>query len=925
MPDQLTMDILDIMKQCSLFKGLTESEINSTAKYFTKESYEASDVVFTDGSFSDSVYFVVAGSFEIVSYNTKYQNSKQLRILKPGEYFSELSVLTKSKHHSSAFAIETSTLLRISATDFNILLKSISKISINLITDVSKLIFNMTDKANFFRTLSENTVIIPDPTMMAILPMRMIKLYKVIPLRIEGNHLVIGATNPVNTAFYQEFSTSQPTYEIRTVLIDETQYQAALGDMYNFNSGKGNSIKPAATIKVPDQSGVGTLIKSQDILERVKKSPLLAGLNSNVLNKIIPFLEFQTFGIHQSIFSPQHANNKIYLILSGSVRVLKKSKLTGGMMPLYKIETNESLYDVAIFNNEQSTLTARSTSVVEVCAIPKNVFSQLLNIIDFTTPLLVSLALTLQKINKFSYGVSVVDTFDLQQSNELKSLLPLQIVQTYKVIAINRSGMEITVATPNPTNRSMITAVEKSMPHYHFNFKFVTLEKFYLWRSQLEEFSSANLTQNHSAWKSTEENPNRVLFKADGVDAVKTFELIIENAIDSRASDVHIEILENFIIVRYRVDGELIQLWENLQFELGQSIVRRSKLMAGVDIAETRIPQGGKFRFKYHDQEYGMRLSSIPTRNGEKVVLRITGRTSSIIPLRHLSQQKETVSFLKRMTRNKQGIFLVSGPTGSGKSTTLYSMLNELNRPGVNIITVEDPIEINISGVNQVETNPAVGLTHDVVLKHILRQDPDVIFIGEIRDAESMQLALDASMTGHMVLSTIHANSSLEILPRLKELVGNSTTKIASTLLGAVAQRLVRVLCEQCKVPHALTADERVNFSHLGTHQNLITEVMTSVGCPHCNFTGFKGRIPLFEHWEMTQSLRNLMLDGASTLELTECAKSQGFESLEQYGMRMVAFGLTTIKEVKETVFGLAVDTGTPLKLVSNKPEKKSA
>lgn len=904
MPDVENMAILKILNTSSLFLNLLSAEAEIAAKYFKREIFNADDVVFTDGSYSENVYLVVSGSFEIIRYNSKYQYSKQLRVLKPGEYFSELSVLTKSKHYSSAFALEDATLLQIGASDFFELLKEVPRVSRNLISDLTKLIQDTIDKSDFFRTFNENTATKLDNAMVALMPMKMVQSFEVIPLRLEGNHLVVGITNPLNIKFYNDFRATNPGYEIRTVLMDKTQYGIALAEIRNLHLGNINIVKkPPLSNEVTAASEAS--VKENELLSLLKNSLLFSFFNDIVIQKLLPHLEYQLLEAHQSLFTPDTDGKNIYIILSGTIRIFKKNKITGGMMPLYKLEAGDCVCDVGIFNNTALTLTARTLTTTQIYTIPRKILDQLLNVTDFTIPLAISLAQTLQKINKSSDGVSIADTIDFRKASELIALFPALILNEHKIIALNKVGMEITVATPQPTSQSMIAALEKALPRYIFKIKFITEENFTQWKTQLAERSKALQQPTHqSTLKPLRNNENIELFKPVGEDVVKTFDLILEKAIENRASDIHIEILESFVVVRYRVDGELIQLWENLSFELGQSIVRKAKLMAELNIAEIRLPQDGQFRFKYQDQEYGMRLSSIPTRHGEKIVLRITGRTSTVIPLRHISPEKNTISFLKRIARHKQGIFLVAGPTGSGKSTTLYSMLNEMNKPGLNIVTIEDPIEVNIAGINQIEIHPDIGLTHEVVLKHVLRQDPDVIFIGEIRDSDSMQLALDASMTGHLVLSTIHANSSLEILPRLKELAGSSTTKVATTLLGVVAQRLVRTLCEQCKVPQPIKDNELERLHHLGSICNSVKEIMNAKGCIHCNFTGFRGQIPLFEYWQKTEELRNLMLDGASTAQLAEMTKALGFETLQEYGLRMVALGLTTFKEVDENIFG---------------------
>lgn len=904
MPSTIKNILKNILKTSSLFSGLTAEETEKISKYFHYDLYKSGDVVFTEGSFSENVYFVSSGSFEIVSFNLKYQNSKQLRVLKAGEHFSELSVLTKRKHGTSAFALEDSSLVRIEASSFFDILKEFPSLSISLISDISHLIQSTVNRAHFVKYLNDQTVVKFEPAMMALMPLKMIQTYKCIPLRIDGNHLVVGMTNPLDLDFYLQFKAEKPDYELRVILLDEQQYSNLLTKMRNLHLGNLKTSSSTENNNIYKKNSSEDLKTAKDLNELIQKNILFCKLKPKLLEQIIPYLDFKTLDAHEEIFSPIKNNENIYILLSGAVRLFKKNKSTGAMVPLYKLFSNDPIYETGMFNGKEKTLTARTLIESQICVLPKKLFDQLIKVTDFSISVATSLAETLQKINSFNDGIPVLDSIDLKTAYKLKNFFPNQFAYEYKVIAVQQSGMEVTVATPQPTNQKMIAALEKSLPRYLFRFNFVSEENYTYWASQIEEQSNAQQSNAQLGQRGSQDHAIK-LYKLNTQDAVQAFDLILEKAIHHNASDIHLESLESFLIVRYRIDGELIQLWENFDFDVGQSIVRISKLNAKLNIAENRLPQDGQFRHKLLDQEYGLRLSSVPTRHGEKIVLRIAGRTNSVIPLRHLSREKKTLSFLNFISHNKQGIFLVAGPTGSGKSTTLYSIINEMNKPGLNIVTIEDPVEVDLPGVNQIEMHPAIGLTHDVILKHILRQDPDIILINEIRDANSMQLALDASMTGHLVLSTIHANNSTDVIDRLKELSTNSTSQIASTLIGVVAQRLVRTVCNSCKIIRPITDSEQDKLRHLGKSYAMITEVCDSKGCSDCYNTGFKGQIPLFEHWQRTSKLTDLLMNGVKGSALSKKIRSLGFESMLDYGYRMVALGLTTFKEIDDTLFGV--------------------
>jgi len=368
---------------------------------------------------------------------------------------------------------------------------------------------------------------------------------------------------------------------------------------------------------------------------------------------------------------------------------------------------------------------------------------------------------------------------------------------------------------------------------------------------------------------------------------------IIEQAVRQRASDIHIEALENQVRVRYRVDGVLDEAM-TYQVDLLQAIVARIKIMGELDISEKRKPQDGRITIIVDRREYDIRVSILPTVFGEKVVMRITDKKTLSRSKDKLGFNQEDLTKFDKLLAHPHGMLLVTGPTGSGKSTTLYTALSELNTNEVNIITVEDPVEANIDGVNQVQVNTKAEMTFANVLRSILRQDPDIIMIGEIRDTETAEIAVKASITGHLVVSTLHTNSAASTVTRLADM-GIEPYLIADATIGIIAQRLVRKLCE-CKHLHNTTSLEK---HYLGVDPDQELQVYNPTGCNLCNGTGYHGRIGIYEIMPVTNKLKEIIIKNGSAADIQEAALRDGMHTLRESAKGYVLQGITTIAEMK--------------------------
>jgi len=387
--------------------------------------------------------------------------------------------------------------------------------------------------------------------------------------------------------------------------------------------------------------------------------------------------------------------------------------------------------------------------------------------------------------------------------------------------------------------------------------------------------------------------PEDLLETEDDAPIIRLINALLTEAVKESASDVHIEPFENRLVVRFRVDGVLRPILEPPPV-LAPLITSRIKVMARLDIAEKRLPQDGRISLKVAGRAVDVRVSTLPSGHGERVVLRLLDKQAGTLDLAHLGMDEKTHQVMQRAIHRPHGIILVTGPTGSGKTTTLYAALTQLNDRSRNILTVEDPIEYDLEGIGQTQINPKVDMTFVRGLRAILRQDPDVVMVGEIRDPDTVQIAVQASLTGHLVLSTLHTNTAIGAITRLRDM-GIEPFLLSSTLVAILAQRLVRLLCKECKEPYTANASDR---RLLGLdEQDAAVTLYRAAGCEHCNELGYRGRTGIYELVEVDEVLRSLIHDGAGEQAMERHARSRG-PGIRADGLRRILAGDTTVEEV---------------------------
>ncbi|MFC1663179.1 GspE/PulE family protein [Patescibacteria group bacterium] len=510
------------------------------------------------------------------------------------------------------------------------------------------------------------------------------------------------------------------------------------------------------------------------------------------------------------------------------------------------------------------------------------------------------------------FKIPFVDLKNQVIRRDILSILPEPIVQKHKVIAFEKDEKSIKLAVIDPSDLQTFEFIEKKTglkPELHLTSPSSIQEVLKQFHKGLKaEFQ--DITQE----KGKLETAQSLKELAEDLPVIKMVDTLLEYAIFEGASDIHIEPMEKGMIVRYRIDGILRDVM-SLPKSVKSGVLARIKILSMLKIDEHRLPQDGRFKIESNDQKVSFRVSILPVYDGEKAVLRLLRETAQVKTLEDLGFQPGPLEILKRNIKKPHGMILVTGPTGSGKTTTLYSVINVLNKPDVNISTVEDPIEYRMPRINQSQVNVRIGYSFANGLRSLLRQDPDIIMVGEIRDKDTAEIATHSAMTGHLVLSTLHTNDAVTTLPRLEEM-GVPSFLIASTTNVVLAQRLVRKVCQNCIMSYTLTKknieelERQINFKNILKtleHEGAIVSAEQSLdnllfyrgkGCNQCNHDGYKGRVGIYEILEITPKISDLILNQAAAERLKEAAREQGMLEIIHDGFIKAKLGVTTIEEV---------------------------
>ena len=496
-----------------------------------------------------------------------------------------------------------------------------------------------------------------------------------------------------------------------------------------------------------------------------------------------------------------------------------------------------------------------------------------------------------------------VELVDFPVERTAVSIVPAAICRRYNVLPIGVVGDILTLAMADPGN---VFAIDDVRAVARMQVKPVVAEESDL-RQAIDRFHRADGELSDLTTALEEENSSSTDMVVAGADQpeddapiVRFVNLLISQGIQDKASDIHIEPAEYDMKVRYRIDGVLHEM-QSAPKAIQNGVISRLKIMSEIDIAERRKPQDGRMSVSHGGRKIDLRVATLPTVWGEKVVMRILDNSSSSLAIENLALMPRNFEAFKSSYTKPYGMILVTGPTGSGKSTTLYTTLQTVAKPEINVITVEDPVEFRMSGINQVQVNPKAGLTFASALRSILRSDPDVVLIGEIRDHETAQIAIEASLTGHLVLSTLHTNDAPSAVTRLTEM-DIEPFLVGSALDCVMAQRLARRLCDRCKEQYQPNAQDLISL-RVGYDGSYAPPILhRAVGCANCSNTGYRGRIALHEVMLVTEEIERLAVQRASSAEITQTAISQGMATLRMDGWEKALIGLTSVEEILRVV-----------------------
>lgn len=508
------------------------------------------------------------------------------------------------------------------------------------------------------------------------------------------------------------------------------------------------------------------------------------------------------------------------------------------------------------------------------------------------------------KAVSYQLGMPYLNTIHSESiPSDLIEDVPLHFAKRNEIIPLREHPHEIDVAIANPVNHPALDDLrlifKKSIKPYIASATDITDAINIVYnressgqRSDIGDFEGTNLDNMSHDF----DEPQDLLDADDEAPIIRLVNSLLFRAVKQNASDIHIEPFEKELVVRFRIDGVLYDIMHPPK-KIQNSVISRIKIMADLNIAEKRLPQDGRIRIKLAGKDIDIRVSTLPTSFGESVVMRLLDKTRVLLDLSEIGVTGSYLDKMEQLIQHKHGIILVTGPTGSGKTTTLYAMLSQINHPDIKIITVEDPVEYQIPGINQIQVNPKIDLTFAAGLRSILRQDPDVVMIGEIRDRETAEIAIQASLTGHLVISTLHTNDASSAMTRLIDM-GVEPFLVSSSLIGVIAQRLVRTLCHQCRESYYPNTEVQLRLLGLTAAEAQQHQIFRAQGCQACIDTGYVGRTGVHEILMIDDEVRTLIMQNAGANIIKKKGMELGMKTLREVGAEKVLAGVTSVEEV---------------------------
>jgi type IV pilus assembly protein PilB len=637
---------------------------------------------------------------------------------------------------------------------------------------------------------------------------------------------------------------------------------------------------------------------------------LFKNVKPDYLGQIAGRVEEQIFQREQVVFEAGAEGDALYIIKVGSVGVYLVDRTVGLRYELARLRAGDVFGEMAVLTNEKRSATCQALEPTQCLVLPRKTFQTIVEKIpQVAIGIAEVLAERVMLLNK-ERGQKQVDLSNLKFDPDVYRMVPPRILEIHKMIPLSIESGVLTVACVNTDNLAGLDEIRRVI-------RGVEISPLGIREEEYRQFLSANTTRipasttqrgarklEKVSWMS--EEPEKTIDPNRGDEIKLLVDVIVAQAVDLEASDIHVEPEMDGVGVRYRVSGSLMKRnAAPIPRHFHRPIASRIKVLADLDISERRRPQDGRISCKVGAKSYDLRVSVMPTQEGEKVVLRVLDSAAAIKPLEQLVLAEKVCRVVQQMVQRPHGVVFVCGPTGSGKTTTLYSAVGIRKREDTNIVTVEDPVEYSLHGITQVNVNPNIGLTFAKVLRSILRQDPNVIMVGETRDAETGEIALEAGLTGHLVLTSLHTNDSIGAIQRLREMELENYA-IGAALVGVISQRLVRRICPICAQdvtpsPHMLEQLEHIEVlprDYGGT-------LKKPRGCDTCGGTGFRGRVGVFEILVADDSLKQGIISGADQFRLREIATAGAFVPMHRYSNYLLTSGITAPEEI------LAIHAGT--------------
>ncbi len=880
-----------LLKTCHLFRDASSEALEFVLQLGQRVSVPQGEPIILENELNDQVYFVLKGAIEIVSYIAEEKRIQRVALLKEGSQFAEFSVLTGKTKSGSAYAFQDCQLFSLPGQNFLELLRGFPEVTKTLVSMLAGLNFRVETAGDFIPFYSNDQLKI-QKDVLGLLPIQLWKKMGSIPLSMSGGTLAVAMKDPHSEELFQYLKSSAPNLEVLAYLIPDLEFDSAC----EFTTKWLKSAEFGQQQPKPTKLSIVDSDAAQDLNAFLKATPLFSELPEQALAQLSSYLQPQQFKAGQVVLSKGEQVPSAFLVLEGRLRVSRPIEHSKAGVEVSHLEAGSLFGEVSVLTNSESVYTYRTLKDSVLLPIPAEIFTQLIGTPYFTLPMARHLADRMQKMGARP-GLKYFRSLEHMDFREVAQLIPSSVMTQHQVLPLKILDNEIILGVVQPDFRRIFSAVGRYLLDYRLRVFGITPEQFKGFYQQFKLLKG----QQHSDG----------IAQAGGVQVARTgqnqqtpsqaLDQILLTGMANRCSDIHFEPGEEFMTVRYRIDGVLQEKSEKISKADSKEVIGRLKIISNMDIANQHTPQDGQIKTKIGETLVMARSSCLPMKYGEKFVLRVIRAQSSVVPLNMLAPDRRAIRLLQGIAKCRQGLFLVTGPTGSGKTTTLYSMLNEINRVDINVVTLEDPVEMEIPGFNQVEIDRKKGLDFGMALRSVLRQDPDVIMVGEIRDEESAKIVFEAAITGHLVFSTLHTNSSLDVSPRLHELgVPNAT--IAAGLLGVLTQRLLRANCKKCIEVRPMTPSERELVKEVLKHENFTPEIHQSSGCPACNNTGYFDRIPVLEIWTNTLPMKKALIQGLSIQEMMEVARADGYETLFEFGVKLALSGMTTLEEVKRVL-----------------------